>query len=243
MPPIALFPNNHFSSHPAQETGDKHASIVLYPMKSPSRRRERRPEFIERLLSFGRFSTIHDLSQHESARSDPSFLEGTGALVLDRRNRIAYVALSPRADPALARLWARIMDYQLVMFDSVDAEGRAIYHTNVMMAIGTRAAIVCSEAIPDARSRAAVFDSLRSTGHEVVDISLEQVSSFCGNCLEMESYLGEQKFVMSSAAYNAFSEDQRAILLDASGGIVHSPISTIERYGGGGVRCAIAELF
>lgn len=212
-------------------------------MKSPSRRRERRPEFIERLLSFGRFSTIHDLSQHESARSEPSFLEGTGALVLDRRHRIAYVALSPRADPALARLWARIMDYQLVMFDSVDAEGRAIYHTNVMMAIGTRAAIVCSESIPDARSRAAVLDSLRSTGHEVVDISLEQVSSFCGNSLEMESCLGEQKFVMSSAAYDAFSEDQRAVLLDASAGIVHSPISTIERYGGGGVRCAIAELF
>jgi hypothetical protein len=212
-------------------------------MKSPSRRRERRPEFIERLLSFGRFSTIHDLSQHEASRSEPSFLEGTGALVLDRRNRIAYVALSPRADPTLARLWARIMDYQLVLFDSVDAQGRAIYHTNVMMAIGTRAAIVCSESIPDEHSRARVLDSLKATDHEIVDISLEQVSAFCGNCLEMESYRGEQNFVMSTSAYDAFTEDQRAVLLDASAGIVHSPIDTIERYGGGGVRCAIAELF
>jgi hypothetical protein len=163
--------------------------------------------------------------------------------VLDRRNRIAYVALSPRADPTLARLWARIMDYQLVLFDSVDAQGRAIYHTNVMMAIGTRAAIVCSESIPDEHSRARVLDSLKATDHEIVDISLEQVSAFCGNCLEMESYRGEQNFVMSTSAYDAFTEDQRAVLLDASAGIVHSPIDTIERYGGGGVRCAIAELF
>lgn len=164
-------------------------------------------------------------------------------MVLDRRNRIAYVAISPRSDPALAHTWGRIMNYNVVLFDSVDAAGTPIYHTNVMMAVGTGAAVVCSESIPDEYSREMVLERLRSTGHEVVDISLEQVGAFCGNILEMESYYGEQVFVMSSQAHKAFTEEQRAMLLDASSNIIHSDISTIERVGGGGVRCTIAELY
>lgn len=215
-------------------------------MRSPSRRRERRPEVIDRLKSFGRYANVIDLSSHESSAVSPAFLEGTGSLVLDRRNRIAYVALSDRADAALAKQWARIMNYHLITFSTADSTGRPIYHTNVMLAVGTRAAIVCADSIPDAFDRDRVIDSLKSTGHEIVTISLEQMSMFCGNVLEMETYAGEQTFAMSSGAHDAFTIEQLATLEDASSrttGIVHAPIPMIEHVGGGGVRCAIAELF
>lgn len=244
--PDALFPNNTFSTHPATETNDKSATIVIYPMKNPSRRRERRPEVIDRLKSFGRYANVIDLSSHESSQVAPAYLEGTGSLVLDRRNRIAYVANSERADTALAKQWARIMGYDLVTFNTSDSNGRAIYHTNVMLAVGTRAAIICAESISDPVERDRVMDSLKSTGHEVVNISLDQVNRFCGNVLEMETYAGEQAFVMSSGAHESFTKDQLAALEHASSektGLVHAPIPMIERIGGGGVRCAIAELF
>lgn len=214
--------------------------LVLYPMKTPSRRKER--DNFERLLSRGRYTHIYDMTREENAYQ-PSFLEGTGSLVLDRVNHIAYVALSSRSDLRLARAWARVMGYSVLPFTALDKEGRPIYHTNVMMAIGTRVAVLCSESITDRHQREMVRDSLRSTGHALVEISLDQVGKFCGNVLELENFYGEQVIVMSTAAYNSFTQEQRETMLGHVTHLLHSDISTIEAVGGGGVRCTIAELF
>lgn len=235
----ALFPNNTFSTHTNLETGSS-CMLVLYPMKAPSRRKER--ENFERLLSRGRYTHIYDMTREEDA-NPPSFLEGTGSLVLDRVNRIAYVALCARSDLRLANTWGRVMGYSVLPFTALDSAGRPIYHTNVMMAIGTRVAIVCSESIVDRKQRAAVLDTLRSTGHHVIEISLEQVHKFCGNVLELENFYGDQVMVMSTQAHDGFTEEQREAMLGHVSQLLHSDISTIEKVGGGGVRCTIAELF
>lgn len=236
--PDACFPNNTFSTHTNFETGTA-CVLVLYPMKDETRRKERR--LVQRLLTSGRYTQVYDLTREEDA-AKPAFLEGTGSLVLDRVNRIAYVAMSARSDLRLATQWARVMGYELVPFTAVDRVGRAIYHTNVMMSVGTRVAVVCGESIADMSERSRVFGLLEETGHHVVDISLEQVERFCGNVLELESYFGEQIMVMSTGAHEAFSEEQRVALLEHTERLVHADISTIEKVGGGGVRCTIAEL-
>lgn len=237
--PDACFPNNTFSTHTNLETGDA-CVLVLYPMRDESRRKERR--LVQRLLSRGRYTHVYDLTREESC-DKPSFLEGTGSLVLDRVNRIAYLALSQRSDLKLAKAWGRVMGYSIVPFTSVDAEGRPIYHTNVMMAVGSRVAVVCSESIADHKERHHVLSLLKDTGHAVVDIDYAQVNKFCGNVIELESFFGEQMLVMSTAAHDAFTEKQRETLLGGVTRLVHADISTIERIGGGGVRCTIAELF
>lgn len=237
--PDACFPNNTFSTHTNLETGDS-CVLVLYPMKDESRRTERR--LVQRLLMRGRYTQIYDLTREETS-DKPAFLEGTGSMVLDRVNRISYVALSQRSDLRLARAWGRVMGYHIVPFTSMDNENRPIYHTNVMMAVGTRVAVVCGESIVDERERQMVMSSLRDTGHDVVDISYDQVEKFCGNVIELESFYGEQVMVMSSAAHSAFNQSQKEQLLDGTARLVHADISTIEKVGGGGVRCTIAELF
>lgn len=236
--PDACFPNNTFSTHTNLETGSA-CVLVLYPMKDETRRKERR--LVQRLLQFGRYTQVYDLTREEDSAS-PAFLEGTGSLVLDRVNRIAYVALSQRSDLGLARAWARVMDYTLVPFAAVDRAGRPIYHTNVMMSVGTGVAVVCGESIADEGERAHVMDILRATGHAVVDISQDQVEQFCGNVLELESFHGEQVMVMSTGAHDSFTQEQRDMMLDHTARLVHADISTIEKVGGGGVRCTIAEL-
>eukprot|EP00177_Eucheuma_denticulatum_P006605 GFKZ01012015.1.p1 GENE.GFKZ01012015.1~~GFKZ01012015.1.p1 ORF type:complete len:539 (-),score=75.93 GFKZ01012015.1:1143-2759(-) len=235
--PDACFPNNTFSTHTNFET-DSSCVLVLYPMKDETRRKERR--LVQRLLTSGRYTQVYDLTREEDAIK-PSFLEGTGSLVLDRVNRVAYVAESARSDLKLARQWARVMGYQLVDFQAVDRGSRAIYHTNVMMSVGTGVAVVCGESIVG-NGRDKVIGMLQDTGHDVVDISMAQVEQFCGNVLELENFYGEQVMVMSTRAYNAFDEEQREKMLAHTARLVHSDISTIERVGGGGVRCTIAEL-
>lgn len=236
--PDACFPNNTFSTHTNLETGSA-CVLVLYPMKDETRRKERR--LVQRLLQFGRYTQVYDLTREEDA-ANPAFLEGTGSLVLDRVNHIAYVALSQRSDIGLARAWARVMGYTLVPFTATDRVGRPIYHTNVMMSIGTGVAVVCGESIADEEERAHVMDMLGATGHAVVDISQDQVERFCGNVLELESFYGEQVMVMSTGAHDAFSQAQREVMLEHTARLVHADISTIEKVGGGGVRCTIAEL-
>mmetsp|Transcript_21423 Transcript_21423/g.87491 ORF Transcript_21423/g.87491 Transcript_21423/m.87491 type:complete len:136 (-) Transcript_21423:158-565(-) len=135
------------------------------------------------------------------------------------------------------------MNYEVVPFISVDRARRPIYHTNVMMSVGTSVAVVCAESIPDARQRAYVLDTLRTTGHEVVEISMDQVDRFCGNILEVENYYGKPVLAMSTSAYNAFTPDQLATLREHEEDLVHADISTLENIGGGGVRCSIGELF
>jgi len=183
---------------------------------------------------------VLDLSKDEEAGK---FLEGTGSIVLDRVNRVAYVALSERSDADEAAKWAASLHYSLVTFTASDAQNRPIYHTNVMMAVGTSVAVVCLECVADAAERARLRQSLEGTGHEIVDISREQVNKFCGNVLELEHVQGYPVLVMSTQAYNGFTQAQRETLLKHERDLIHADIATLERIGGGGVRCTIAELF
>jgi hypothetical protein len=240
--PDACFPNNWFSTHAADEAagGVGARTLVLYPMKCPNRAAERRPEIIQVLRSSG-YKRVIDMSGHE--RRDQKYFEGTGVLVLDRVNGVAYVALSERADRELAEQWVTSMGYKdLVAFHSFDKRGKSVYHTNVMMAIGTDVAVVCGESVTDDKERQNLLAKLSKT-HTVVDISSDQMDALCGNVLELQSGLGLPVMAMSTQAYNAFTPEQRAVMRRHVADLVHAPIDTLERVGGGGVRCALGELF
>jgi hypothetical protein len=230
--PDAIFPNNWVSFH-----GD--GSIVLYPMLAPNRREERRPELVARVLASRpyRHTRTVDLSAHEA---QDRFLEGTGSLVLDRSARIAYACLSPRTDGGLLEQFAATLGFDALPFTACDALGRPIYHTNVMMALGTRFAVVCTAAIEDAAERARVLAALERAGHEIVAISREQMAQFAANVLELDTP-GGKRLAVSGAAWNAFLPSQRARLAAHAEPLVVD-IATIERLGGGGVRCMLAEI-
>mmetsp|Transcript_25245 Transcript_25245/g.54866 ORF Transcript_25245/g.54866 Transcript_25245/m.54866 type:complete len:494 (-) Transcript_25245:950-2431(-) len=239
--PDACFPNNWFSTHQAGEAagGVKQNTLVLYPMKHPNRAAERRHDIIEVLKQRG-YSTTYDMAVEEKNKK---YFEGTGVLVIDRINGVVYVDISERADASLAEQWTQRMGYKdLVTFRSTDLRGKSVYHTNVMMAVGTGVAIVCAESVADERERARLLSSLRKT-HEVVEISLKQMDHLCGNALELENGKGLPVMAMSTQAYNAFTEEQRRAIRRHVADIVHAPIDTLERVGGGGVRCTLAELF
>jgi len=212
---------------------------VLYPMLAANRRQERRGELLERLsIEHGfRITRILDLTAHER---DGKFLEGTGSLVLDRVNRIAYACISPRTDVDVLGDFAQQLDYEVVAFEALDAGGVPIYHTNVLMCIGTNFAAICSDCIREAE-RAAVVGTLRTTGHEIVDLSFEQLSEFAGNMLELRSVRGEPLIAMSQRALDSLSPQQRATL-GRSGKLIAAAIPTIETLGGGSVRCMLAEV-
>ncbi|GAB0490180.1 hypothetical protein MMPV_001412 [Pyropia vietnamensis] len=241
--PDAVFPNNWFSTHTNLETDAAAGActLVFYPMRAANRRLERRPALLARLEGFRRYTHVIDLSRQETA-ADPRFLEGTGSLVLDRIHRVAYAAISERTDARLAAAWGRLLGYTVVPFRAVDGGGRPIYHTNVMMAIGTRWAVVAADAIHDAAERAAVLDGLATGGREVVTISTAQVAAFCGNVLEVEGHDGAPVLVASTRAVQALEADQRE-RLEGVLPLRHAAIPTLEAVGGGGVRCAIGELF
>ncbi len=231
--PDACFPNNWLSFH-------QDGSLVLYPLLAASRRAERRAEPIAQLRSagFGIARTI-DLS-HWEGRGE--FLEGTGSLVLDRCHRIAYACWSPRTTPGALEDFATRLGYRVLSFDAEGPGGQAIYHTNVMMAIGERFALLCPEAIPDPRERATVLHTLEQTGHEPIVISIAQMNGFAGNMLALKSGDGQPLIAMSAAAWACLTpREHRA--LERHGTIVTAPIPTIERHGGGSVRCMIAEVF
>jgi len=230
--PDAIFPNNWVSFH-------FDGTVTLYPMLAANRRWERREDIVEHVVREGRFhvSRTVDLSHREA---EGKFLEGTGSLVLDRAHRVAYASLSPRTDLDVLGEFAQLLDYELVTFEGRDAAGQPVYHTNVVMAIGTCFAVVCGEAISHPKHRAAVFDMLRSAGHDIVDISLRQMQEFAGNLLELASPAG-RIIALSTTAWSSFDAAQRRIL-ESHASLAPVSIPTIERIGGGGVRCMLAEL-
>jgi hypothetical protein len=232
--PDAVFPNNWFSTH-------ADGTVVLYPMLAPSRRRERRLDLIEALGRDGpyRISRIVDLSRFEAAGQ---FLEGTGSLVLDRAHRVAYACRSPRTHDAPLAAFAGELGYEVVAFDAVGPDAAPVYHTNVVMWIGERVAAVCLESIPDPDQRHAVLARLGAT-HEVVEISMAQMSEYCGNMLAVRSRSGDALLEMSHRAYHALTDEQRATLRRHFRWLTAHPIYTIERLGGGSVRCMLAEVF
>ncbi len=232
--PDAIFPNNWVTTH-----GD--GTVVLYPMMAENRRTERRLDIIESLSRDHGFQIgeVVDLSHYEA---EERFLEGTGSLVLDRVNRMAYACISPRTHLDLLGEFGQRLNYDIVAFDALDADGAAIYHTNVVMCIGGSYAVICAETIPDMTQRDAVLKRLGDTGHEVVEISRDQMLEFAGNMLEMETAAGEPILAMSRRAEESLSHWQRE-KLEAHARIVAAPIDSIEDSAGGSVRCMLAEVF
>jgi hypothetical protein len=186
-----------------------------------------------------RIDRLIDLTHHER---ENRALEGTGSLVLDRVHRIAYACASPRTDLDVLGDFAQQLDYELIVFEANDRSGAPIYHTNVLMCVGENFAAICSECIRE-DERAGVLKVLQDTGHAIVDLSFDQMERFAGNMLELRTQAGEKRVAMSRSAFDALSADQRAQIERHSGPIAHADISTIERQGGGSVRCMLAEVF
>jgi hypothetical protein len=232
--PDALFPNNWVSFH-------ADGTVVLYPLAASNRRPERRGDIIEELGAQHGFyiRRVLDLSPLEQRGM---YLEGTGSLVLDHRNRIGYAALSLRTHPQGLAEFGRQMDFEIVSFTAHDELGRSIYHTNVLMSIGERFAVICTEAISDAGERRTIMQRLRSGGRQVIEISMAQMQSFGGNILQLATGDGGSVVAMSTTARQGFSHAQRAMLAE-SGTLVSVPVPTIESAGGGSVRCMLAEIF
>eukprot|EP00899_Mesostigma_viride_P013987 jgi/Mesvir1/2258/Mv19306-RA.1 len=240
--PDACFPNNWFSTHVGEgNLRDGQGRLVLYPMKAENRRLERRADLISYLHSLGNYGELLDLTEAEEA-ADPKYFEGTGTLILDRPRGIAYVSTSQRAHPDLAREWVEKMGYnELVLFSATD-KGVPVYHTNVLMGMGTSAAIVCLECIDDPKDRKHLVARLNATGKEIIDITRQQMGQLCGNVLELEDGRGLPILAMSTRSFNAFTPEQKKQIHRNFAGIAHAPIDTLEDVGGGGVRCALAEL-
>jgi len=236
--PDAVFPNNWVSFH---EDG----TVVLYPMQPVSRRRERRREIIDTVadrLGY-KVSRVLDLTSHET---QGRYLEGTGSLVLDHLERTAYACISPRTHPEVVGEWARELGYEPIVFSAVDRGGVPLYHTNVLMCIGEKAVVVGAEAIV-AGDRGRVLERLRASGREIVELKQGEIERFAGNMLELGTWdeaLGDYRvLVMSETARHALSADAFARLSACTDEVLAVPIPTIERLGGGSVRCMLAEVF
>ena len=229
--PDEVFPNNWFSTH-------ADGTLVRYPMLAPSRRLERRDDLEETLRGLGyRVQRIVDLTALESRGL---FLEGTGSLVLDRAARTAFACSSARTSLDAVEQFCARMGYEALTFDAVDRDGHPIYHTNVMMSVGTPFALVCTEAIRDPHARERVLDALDQNGKRIVEIGYPQLHAFAGNLLELDGSLGTV-IALSQRAFGSLEPAQRAAL-EQHGALVPAPIDTIETFGGGSVRCMLAEV-
>ena len=229
--PDSIFPNNWVSFH---DNGD----IFLYPMQAQNRRLERREDIIRLLEESFKANHVIDLSRFEVKNQ---FLEGTGSMVLDRENKIAYACLSPRTNAEVLKAFCDYTGYKAVTFDALDQNGQAIYHTNVLMAIGSKFAVICLDSITEHFEKELVIKSLTDTGKEIIDISFNQMNRFAGNMLEVRNNKGETLIVMSQAAYNSLDAEQISAL-EKYGKLIYADISTIETNGGGSARCMMAEV-
>lgn len=229
--PDSIFPNNWISFH-------HDGSLVLYPMFAPSRRLERKPAVVETIRSRFEVRNVFDLSAHEQ---ENAFLEGTGSMVLDRDKHIAYACISPRTDEKVLKKFCSKMNYVPVAFHAVDEKGRAIYHTNVMMCVADRFVVICLESITDKNESELVQSTIEKSGKELIDITFDQMNHFAGNMLQVNNSAGTKFLVMSTQAFQSLTPDQ-VKKLESYNEIIHSPIDTIERNGGGSARCMIAEV-
>lgn len=235
--PDAVFVNNWVSFH---EDG----RVVLYPMLAENRRGERREEILDILADDFGFS-ITDVEDFSGFETESLFLEGTGSMVLDRINLKAYAALSPRTDFEILETFCERFDYDPVTFDTNMSDGATempVYHTNVMLSIAPAFAMVCMQAIANDKDREKLKNALKNDGKKIIEITIAQMRAFCGNVLVVGNEQNELLCVMSSQAYESFRPDQLdAIAKHAR--VIHSPLNTIEKLGGGSARCMMAELF
>ncbi len=234
--PDSIFPNNWISFH---QNGD----VVLYPMFAENRRSERREDILDMLEDKG--FQIENIVDYTSAETDGFYIEGTGSLLLDRANGIAYCALSPRADEELFIEFCEDFDMAPVIFNAyqtINNERKLIYHTNVMMCLGTTFAVICADCIDDKQERKMVLEQLKKSGKEVILISEEQVNNFAGNMLEVLGHANQKYLVMSASAHGSLTADQIK-KLEKHATILSSSLDTIEACGGGSARCMMAEIF
>jgi hypothetical protein len=229
--PDSIFPNNWLSFHAPDQ-------LVLYPMFANNRRLERKPAVLEFARLSG-YTPVLDLTSYEN---ENQFLEGTGSMVLDRESKIAYACLSARTHLAVLQKYCEEMNYTPCTFHAFDARQTPIYHTNVMMCIAKELAVVCLESIHDSAERKQLEQTLNSTRKQVIEISLTQVDCFAGNMLQVQNQKGQRLMVMSSQAFQSLTTMQ-VQKLTLQNKIIHSPLNTIERLGGGSARCMMAEMF
>ncbi len=229
--PDAVFPNNWFSTHPG-------GLLILYPMCTPNRRTERRTDIVEMLKEKYGYTRVLDLSAHEVSGK---FLEGTGSIVFDHYKKIAYAALSPRTDRDVLNEVCSAIDYTPFVFSTAGRHGQPVYHTNVVMALHEKLAVVCLECVA-APGREKLRASLSADGKKLLEISREQLEHFAGNLLFVKTRNGSDVVILSGAAWHSLDASQKK-LLQSVALPVYASLSTIETTGGGSARCMVAELF
>lgn len=229
--PNAVFPNNWVSFH---EDG----RVLLYPMMTESRRSERRDEVLTQLSEEGiNIKEVVDLSVFEK---ENKFLESTGSVILDYDYKLAYACISTRTHPAVLDKFCELMDFEPVVFEAFNKTDEAIYHTNVLMCLAAKYAVICLDAIPFIQ-REDVISALERTNHEVIEITMDQMYAFAGNMLEVINNEGESVLVMSKTAYNSLSENQKS-RIEKYSKLLWTHIPTIEKYGGGSIRCMMCKV-
>lgn len=234
--PDSIFPNNWISFH---QNGD----VALYPMFAENRRLERREDILETLENVG--YQINNVVDYTSAEEEKLYLEGTGSLLLDRVNRKAYCALSPRADEDLLIEFCEDFEYTpvpFVSYQTVNDKRLPIYHTNVIMCLGEKFSVICLDSIDDKKERKNVIKHLKEEGKEIIAISEDQVNSFAGNMLQILGKNDGRYIVMSNSAYESLT-NQQIKQIEKHGKILYSSLDTVEACGGGSARCMMAEVF
>jgi hypothetical protein len=230
--PDSIFPNNWISFH-------DDGVIVLYPMFAENRRAERKQHVLETIKDIFIVNKEIDLTHFEHQHI---FLEGTGSMVLDRENKIAYACLSPRTDITVLNEFCKIKNYNAVTFSSTDINGVEIYHTNVMMCVADKFVVICLDTIKNKEERKKVVDTITESGKEIIEITQQQINSFAGNMLQVINTNKEKLLIMSTQAFNSLTNEQ-INALQKYNRIVHSSLNTIEKAGGGSARCMMAEIF
>ncbi len=230
--PDSIFPNNWISFH-------TDGSICLYPMFAQNRRLERKQSVIDAIKSKFIVNKTIDFTGFES---ESLFLEGTGSMVLDRENKIAYACLSPRTNKKVLDDFCQKMNYQAMGFWALDGGNEPIYHTNVMMCVADEYVVICLDSIKDAAERKLVVEKIELTKKVIIEIKFDQMNQFAGNMLQVHNNKKERFLVMSSQAYHSLTKVQVASI-ETYNKIIHSDITTIETNGGGSARCMMAEVF
>lgn len=230
--PDAVFPNNWISTSPD-------GKIFIYPMFAPNRRTEKRDDWLEQIARDFVVTDVQDWSEFEA---EGRFLEGTGSMVIDHEHEMIYAAISERTNLSVLEKFASTNGFQAIVFLATDKEGHPIYHTNVVMALGEKFAVLCEEAIEEEWELIAVKQLLESTGHAIIPITRKQLYAFAGNMLELKNKKGESLIVLSETAMKALRNDQIQ-LLQGFGKLIPVAVPTIEQVEGGSVRCMMAEIF
>jgi hypothetical protein len=226
--PDAIFPNNWFSVH---ESGE----IFLYPMLTSNRRQEVRTDIFQDFMN-SKYEIV-DLRRDYS-----EILEGTGSMVLDRVNKIAYACISERTNENLFLKWCARMNFSPIVFHATNKDGRSIYHTNVIITVATDFVLICLESISTISERNNVIQSITNSGKVLIDLSMDQMQKFCGNALEVIGSEEQKYLVCSKTAFSNYTQNQIATI-EAYSKILYVEIPTIEQIGGGSARCMLAELF